>query len=245
VTVYLVGAGPGDPELITVRGARLLASADVVVHDRLAIPLLTLIGPTAELIDVGKAAGHVPIPQEEINAILIESGRRSACVVRLKGGDPFVFGRGTEELEALTAAGVPVDVVPGVSSPLGAPAVAGIALTIRGISQSFTVITGHEDPMNTANDRWRALAALGETIVVLMGATRIGSIAARLLSEGMPADTPVAAIYAPTTGSQKVSLWTLRTVGDELHHAPTTFVIGEVVRRQVVVGNKFDPGRSL
>jgi uroporphyrin-III C-methyltransferase len=235
MTVYLVGAGPGDPELITVRGARLLAAADIVIYDRLAIPLLTLVGPTAELIDVGKAPSHVPIPQEEINVILIESGRRSPCVVRLKGGDPFVFGRGAEELEALTAAGVAVDVVPGVSSSLGAPAVAGISLTVRGIAQSFTVITGHEDPLKTAKDRWRALAGLGETIVVLMGATRIGSIAERLLREGMPGDTPVAAIYAATTGSQKVSLSTLQTVGDEPHRAPTTFVIGEVVSRQVVL----------
>jgi len=235
VTVYLVGAGPGDPELITVRGARLLASADVVVHDRLAIPLLTLVGPTAELIDVGKAAGHAPIPQGEINAILIETGRRCPCVVRLKGGDPFVFGRGAEELEALTAAGVPVDVVPGISSSLGAPAVAGISLTIRGVSQSFTVITGHEDPKDTTREPWRALAALDETIVVLMGATRIGPIAARLLEEGMPPGTPVAAIYAATTSSERVSLWTLQTVGDEPHHAPTTFVIGEVVRRQVTL----------
>jgi uroporphyrin-III C-methyltransferase len=245
MTVYLVGAGPGDPELITVRGARLLAAADVVVYDRLAIPLLTLVGSTAELIDVGKAPGHVPIPQEEINAMLIDSGRRGSCVVRLKGGDPFVFGRGAEELGALVGAGVPVEVVPGISSSLGAPAVAGISLTIRGISQSFTVITGHEDPLSAGNDRWRALAALGETIVVLMGATRIGSIAACLLREGLPADTPVAAIYAATTGSQKVSLWTLQTVGDEPHDAPTTFVIGEVVRRQVILGNDVGPGRSL
>jgi uroporphyrin-III C-methyltransferase len=235
VTVYLVGAGPGDPELITIRGARLLGSADVIVHDRLAIPLLALAGPNAELIDVGKARGSAPIPQGEINAILVEVGRRSPCVVRLKGGDPFVFGRGAEELEALTAARVPVDVVPGISSALGAPAGAGISLTIRGVAQSFTVITGHEDALDVRGQRWRSLATLGGTIIVLMGATRIGSIADRLMEEGLPNDTPVAAIHAAATSSEKVTLWTLNTVGNQAHRAPTTFVIGDVVRRQVTL----------
>jgi uroporphyrin-III C-methyltransferase len=235
VTVYLVGAGPGDPDLVTVRGARLLASADVVVHDRLAVPLLVLVNPEAELIDVGKARGETPVPQDQINAILIEAGRQHSCVVRLKGGDPFVFGRGAEELEALAAAGVSADVVPGISSALAAAAGVGISLTIRGVAQSFTVITGHEDPTNEAQGQWRALATLGGTIVVLMGATRIGSIAARLLSEGMSADTPVAAIFAATTNSEVVSLWTLDSVGDVAHKAPTTFVIGSVVSRQVTL----------
>jgi siroheme synthase len=167
--------------------------------------------------------------------LVVEVGRRSPCVIRLKGGDPFVFGRGAEELEALTAARVPVDVVPGISSALGAPGGTGISLTIRGVAQSFTVITGHENGLDVTGQPWRSLATLGGTIVVLMGATRIGSIAARLMEEGLPSDTPVAAIHAAGTSSEKVTLWTLKTVGDEAHRAPTTFIIGNVVHRQVTL----------
>lgn len=237
MTVYLVGAGPGDPELITLRGARVLASADVVVYDRLAEPLLSLASPHAERIDVGKAPGVSPVSQEQINAILIERGRRFDCVVRLKGGDPFVFARGAEELSALASAGVACDVVPGISSALGAPVTAGISLTVRGVSQSFTVITGHEDPRGVSRQRWEALANLGGTVVVLMGAANIGELAARLVEAGLPAETPVAAIYAAATNFERISICTLNTVGDVPHAAPTTFVIGEVVRRRVVLSH--------
>lgn len=232
MTVYLVGAGPGDPELITVRGARLLAAADVVVHDRLAAPLLAYAKHGAELIDVGKASGWVPVRQKEINAILVEQGRRRRCVVRLKGGDPFVFARGAEEAEALAAAGVPFEVVPGVTSALAAPAAAGIPLTARGSAQSFTVLTGHEDPLSVPEQRWRAIADLGGTVVILMGAGRIAEIAARLIGAGLSAETPVAAIQAATTGDQRITISSLAEIGESRHLPPVTFVIGEVVLRR-------------
>ena len=232
MTVFLVGAGPGDPELITVRGARLLGSADVVVHDRLAAPLLPLARTGAELIDVGKAPGSAPVPQDEINAILVERGRSRDCVVRLKGGDPFVFAHGAEELAALTEAGIAFDVVPGVSSALGAPSAAGIPLTVRGVAQSFTVLSGHEDPGEVPERRWRAIADLAGTVVVLMGAARIGAIAARLLEAGISPETPVAAVHAATTGTEAVSVSRLDAVGATHHRSPTTFVIGDVVARR-------------
>ena len=229
MSVYLVGAGPGDPELITVRGARLLAAADVVVHDRLAAPLLFLANPEAELIDVGKAPGAAPIAQGEINAILVEHGRRRGCVVRLKGGDPFVFARGAEEVEALCDAGIPFEIVPGVTSALAAPAAAGIALTARGSAQSFTVITGHEDPRGVPDQRWRAVAQLGGTVVVLMGAAHIAHIAARLIDAGLSPDTPVAAIASATRSDQHILVSSLENIGNTRHRPPVTFVIGEVV----------------
>jgi uroporphyrin-III C-methyltransferase len=233
MTVYLVGAGPGDPELITVRGARLLGGAEVVVHDRLAAPLLALARPGAELVNVGKARGSTPVPQEEINAILVEAGRRQGCVVRLKGGDPFVVARGGEEAEALAAAGVSFDVVPGVSSVLGAPAAAGIPITKRGVAQSFTVLTGHEDPALWPDERWDAIAGVSGTILVLMGADHIGEIAQRLVKSGLGAQTPVAAIHAATTSRESISVSSLGEVGDGRYRSPTTFVIGEVVRHRL------------
>ncbi len=232
MTVYLVGAGPGDPELITVRGARLLASADVVVHDRLAVPLLDLVRRGAQLIDVGKSPGSAPVRQDEINELIVELGRRYECVVRLKGGDPFVLARGAEELAALVEADVPFSVVAGISSALGAPASAGIPLTVRGLTQSFTVLTGHEDPTTVPPRRWQALVDLQGTIVVLMGAARIGKIADRLIVAGLPSDTPVAAIHSATTPSQRVSVSSLGEIGATEHQSPVTFVIGEVVRRR-------------
>jgi len=232
VTVYLIGAGPGDPELITVRGARLLASADVVVHDRLAAPLLGLVRHGSELIDVGKMPGTAAVQQDEINAILVERGRRHECVVRLKGVDPFVLAHGAEEVAALAAAEVPFDVVPGISSALGAPAAAGIPLTVRGLTQSFTVLAGHEDPMQVPNRRWQALADLAGTIVILMGAARIDKIAARLIEAGLPSETPVAAIHAATTSAERIAVSSLGEIGAVQHLSPTTLVIGEVVSRR-------------
>lgn len=228
MTVYLVGAGPGDPELISVRGARLLGRADVVVYDRLARPLLELAASSAELVDVGKAPGSAPVPQTTINRLLVDYGRSHACVVRLKGGDPFVFARGAEEAEALLAARVPFQVVPGISSALAAPAAAGVPLTLRGSARSFTVLTGHEDPDKAPSGYWDALVALGGTIVVLMGAARIDKIAQRLLSAGLPPATPAIAIHAATTGSEKLHRSTLETIGGEPVSSPATFVIGPV-----------------
>ena len=171
MTVYLVGAGPGDPGLITVRGAELLAAADVVVHDRLsAASLLDLAPASAERIDVGKSPDGPSVPQERINELLVEHGRAGRRVVRLKGGDPFVFARGGEEAAALDAAGVDYEVVPGITSAIAAPAYAGIPVTMRYSSTTFTVVTGHEDPSKQRTDvDWEALARVGGTIVILMG----------------------------------------------------------------------------
>lgn len=230
MTVYLVGAGPGDPGLVTVRGAELLRSAAVVVYDRLASPaLLALVPEGAELVAAGKRPSQVDITQEQINQILIERGRRFDCVVRLKGGDPFVFGRGGEEAEALAAAGIPFEVVPGVTSAIGAPAYAGIPVTHRGVSTHFTVVTGHEDP--TQDDirvDWHALARLGGTLVVLMGARRIGDIAARLIEGGRAPDTPVAAVRRGTRNDQTTIRATLATIGDAGVKAPSAIVVGDV-----------------
>ncbi|MDA8341099.1 MAG: uroporphyrinogen-III C-methyltransferase [Actinomycetota bacterium] len=228
MTVHLVGAGPGDPELISVRGARLLAEADVVLFDRLARPLVALASPGAELVDVGKAPGAAPVPQEEINRLLVEHGRRRDCVVRLKGGDPLVFGRGGEEAEALIAAGIDVAIVPGISSVLAAPGAAGVPLTHRGVSRSFTVLAGHEDPDEWAPGTPEALVALGGTIVVLMGAARMSGIARRLVEAGMAPETPVAAVRAATTDAEEVRRCTLGTIGEGLLGSPSLFVVGDV-----------------
>lgn len=234
MTVYLVGAGPGDPELITLRGARLLAEAEVVVYDRLAAPVVGLAGPAALLVDVGKfpappgtRSGHAA-EQEEISRLLVDYGRRYHRVVRLKGGDPLVFAHGAEELLALRDAGIPAEVVPGVSAVLAAPAAAGIPLTIRSVASSFTVLTGHEDPDTIPMERFRALAALGGTIEVLMGARTIGAIASCLVAAGMPGATPVVAVRGATTSDEVVARTTLAGVARLRLPAPVVYVIGEV-----------------
>ncbi|MEA2825687.1 MAG: uroporphyrinogen methyltransferase / synthase, partial [Actinomycetota bacterium] len=228
MTVYLVGAGPGDPGLITVRGAQVLARADVVVHDRLAeASLLDQAPATAERIDVGKSPGG-PVRQDEINALLVERGRAGQAVVRLKGGDPFVFGRGGEEAAALLAAGVPFEVVPGISAAVGVPAYAGIPVTHRGLSTSFTVVTGHSRHTVDDDIDWDALARVGDTLVVLMGVAHRAEIASRLMAGGAPAETPVAAVRWGTRPDQR----TIRTTLGELHacplEPPVTLVIGQV-----------------
>ncbi len=228
MTVFLVGAGPGDPGLITVRGAQVLARADVVVHDRLAeASLLDLAPATAERIDVGKSPGG-PVRQDEINALLVERGRAGQAVVRLKGGDPFVFGRGGEEAAALLAAGVPFEVVPGISAAVGVPAYAGIPVTHRGLSTSFTVVTGHSRHKVDDDIDWEALARVGDTIVVLMGVAHRAEIAHRLMAGGAPSDTPVAAVRWGTRPDQR----TIRTTLAELHacplEPPVTLIIGQV-----------------
>ncbi|MFM8303527.1 MAG: uroporphyrinogen-III C-methyltransferase [Actinomycetota bacterium] len=230
MTVYLVGAGPGDPGLLTRRGAELLARADVVVHDRLGTAdLLDLARPEAERISAGKAPGQVDLTQDEINAVLVEKGRAGLEVVRLKGGDPFVFGRGGEEAEALAAAGVPFEVVPGITSAIGAPAYAGIPVTHRGRSTHFTVVTGNEDPTKAGTDvDWDALARVGGTLVILMGAARIGAIADRLMGAGLPPDTPVAAVRNGTRPDQRTVRATLATVATAGVKAPSAIVVGAV-----------------
>lgn len=229
MTVYLVGAGPGDPGLLTVRGAELLAEADVVVHDRLiAHELLARVPAEAVLIDVGKAPG-TPSRQVEINAALIEHGRAGRCVVRLKGGDPFVLGRGGEEAEALREAGVDYEVVPGVSSAFAAPAAAGIPVTHRGLATSVTVVTGTvgEHPTARAVD-WDAFGRAGGTLVILMGMRERAEIADRLMEAGRPPDTPVAVVHWGATTRQRVVRSTLDGLAAVDLPAPAAIVIGPV-----------------
>ncbi len=226
--VALVGAGPGDPGLLTVRGAEALAAADVVVHDRLAEPaLLELAPPGAERIDVGKSPGG-PVAQEAINALLVAQARAGRRVVRLKGGDPFVFGRGGEEAAALAAAGVPFEVVPGITSAVAVPAYAGVPLTHRGLSTSFTVVTGHSRHRPDRPVDWEALARAGDTIVVLMGVAHRAEIAERLVAAGRPPDTPVLAVRWGTRAAQRSVRTTLAGLAAAALEPPVTMVIGAV-----------------
>lgn len=227
MTVSLVGAGPGDPDLLTMKAARLLAAAEVVVHDALVGDgVLALIPEHVERIDVGKRVGK-PVPQEMISALLVELGRQGKRVVRLKGGDPFVFGRGGEEAVALQDAGLDFEVIPGITSSIAAPAAAGVPVTHRGVSAAFTVVTGHRRPGEPDVD-WRSLAKVGGTIVVLMGVTHRDAIAAALRDGGLAADTPVAAIRSATTDHQHVVRCQLDELGRADIESPATIVIGAV-----------------
>ena len=229
MTVYLVGAGPGDPDLITVRGAEVLSRADVVVYDRLsASSLLELAPATAECISVGKTPGHASVPQDDINALLVEKGKAGLEVVRLKGGDPFVFARGGEEAAVLRDAGVPFEVVPGITSAVAVPAYAGIPLTHRGMATSFTVVTGQEAPWAATETDWEAVARVGGTIVVLMGVATRAQIAARLMAGGLVPETPVASVQWGTRPDQRTVRTTLAGLGDAVIEAPATIVIGAV-----------------
>lgn len=230
MTVFLVGAGPGDPGLLTLRGAELLRHADVVVYDRLAHPsLVDLVPADAERIYVGKAPGKVELRQEDINALLVERGLAGHAVVRLKGGDPFVFGRGGEEAEALEAAGVAFEVVPGITSAIAGPAYAGIPVTHRGVSTHVTIVTGHEDPAKGATDvDWHALARVGGTLVILMGAGHIADIASRLIDGGRAPSTPVAAVRWATRTDQRTTRATLGTIAALGVESPSVIVVGEV-----------------
>jgi len=228
MTVYLVGAGPGDPGLLTRRGAEVLGTAEVVVFDRLvSAAALALAPPTAVFLDVGKRPGEQH-RQEEIHALLVEHGA-DRRVVRLKGGDPFVFGRGSEEVEALRSAGIAYEVVPGVSSALAVPAAAGVPVTHRGLSSSVTVVTGHVgDPSSPGAVAWEALGGIGGTLVILMGMENRAEIARRLMTGGRSPQTPVAVIQWGTTAAQRSARVTL----DGLHAVdlgpPATIVVGAV-----------------
>jgi uroporphyrin-III C-methyltransferase len=227
VSVALVGAGPGDPDLLTVKAARLLATAEVVVHDALVgSGVLDLVPSGVELIDVGKRPGRA-VPQEMISALLVELGRQGKHVVRLKGGDPFVFGRGGEEALALLEAGVPFEVVPGITSSVAAPAAAGIPVTHRGVSAAVTVVTGHRRAGEPDVD-WRSLARVGGTIVVLMGVSERGAIAAELLAGELAGDTPVAAIERATTDAERVVRCRLDDLASTPVDSPAVIVIGPV-----------------
>ena len=235
MTVHLVGAGPGDPELLTVRAANLLGQADAVVYDRLVDPaVIELAPPWAELIGVGKTPGAPSPSQDEINAVLVDRGRRYACVVRLKGGDPFVFGRGGEEASALRAAGLEVEVVPGVTSAVAAPAAAGIPVTLRGVSSGFTVVTAHQDPTSPQWLNWDALAQTGTTLVILMGAARTEQIADQLRAGGMADDIPVAVISAATTRRQRIVRTDLAGLRRLRAASPATIVVGAVAAADVL-----------
>jgi uroporphyrin-III C-methyltransferase/precorrin-2 dehydrogenase/sirohydrochlorin ferrochelatase len=237
-SVALVGGGPGDPDLITVRGRRLLAEADVVVTDSLGPrELLEALPAGVEVIEAGKARDSHTLPQDEINTLLVSLAQQGKRVVRLKGGDPFVFGRGGEELAACIAAGVACEVVPGITSAIAVPAAAGIPVTHRTLARQFTVVTGHEDL------DWDRLAAVGGTLVILMGATRVERIAKELITAGLAASTPVAVVENGTLPSQRTTTGTLDDIGDLATsvgvRAPAVLVIGEVAA--LAVGH--DSGR--
>jgi uroporphyrinogen III methyltransferase / synthase len=235
-TVYLVGAGPGDAGLLTMRGAELLGRADVVVYDALVNPDLLRLAPKgAEIIYAGKRAKAHAVPQEELNQLLIAKARAGKCVVRLKGGDPYIFGRGGEEAERLAEAAVPFEVIPGISSVVAGPNYAGIPLTHREHCSSFTVITGHEDPAkNEPAIDWAQVARTPGTKVILMGAERIRQIADQLVAHGLGAGTPVAMVRWGTTGRQQSIQGTLATIADAAvradFSAPAVTVIGDVVK---------------
>lgn len=231
MTVYLVGAGPGDPGLLTVRGRDVLRRADVVLYDRLSVAsLLDLAPESAELISVGKTPKAPSTPQAEINRLLVEKGGEGLTVVRLKGGDPFVFSRGGEEAAVLAEAGVPFEIVPGVSSAIAAPAYAGVPVTHRGVATSFTVVTGHEDPWAATETDWDAVARIGGTIVVLMGVATRGEIARRLIAAGRDPDTPIASVQWGTRPEQRTIRTTLGALGSDDIASPAVIVIGDVAR---------------
>jgi uroporphyrin-III C-methyltransferase len=234
-SVVLVGGGPGDPELITVRGHRALAQADVVVADHLApLSLLASLPTDVEVIDASKLPRGRSMAQEQINALLVERALEGKRVARLKGGDPFVFGRGMEELEACVAAGIPVEVVPGVTSAIGVPALAGIPVTHRGLTHEFVVVSGHLPPGHPQSlVDWSAIGRLRGTVVVLMGVDTAPAIAAALVEHGRAPDTPVAVVSDGSTPTQRSVRTTLAglagTMSDEEIRPPAVWVVGEVV----------------
>lgn len=235
-TVYLVGAGPGDPSLLTLRGAELLRRADVVIYDVLAnADLLRLAPTTAEFISRGSRGTEKALSQEQLNALMISKAREGKCVVRLKGGDPYIFGRGGEEAVELAAAGVPFEVVPGVSSIVAAPNYAGIPLTHRDHCSTFTVLTGHEDPDKESSDlNFEQIAHIPGTKVILMGLKRLRELTETLIAAGMSRETPVAIVHRGTTGSQQSIEGTLSTIAaiaaEKKISAPAITIIGDVVK---------------
>ncbi|MAG35610.1 MAG: uroporphyrinogen-III C-methyltransferase [Dehalococcoidia bacterium] len=245
MTVYLVGAGPGDPKLLTLRGRELLECAEVVLHDHLVDRrVLDFARPQAQRIyvrELGRGNGQAPgvTTQDQINAALIAYGRQGKTVVRLKGGDPFVFGRGGEEASALAEAGVPYEVVPGVTSAVAVPAAAGIPVTQRGMASSVAIVTGHEAPHKgpgAATVDWAALATATDTLVVLMGLGRLEERAQTLIAHGRPPDTPAAVIANGTWPGQRTVTGRLDEIADRVADAglqsPAVIVVGEVVHQR-------------
>ncbi len=229
--VWLVGAGPGDPDLLTVKALNLLKAADVVVHDRLTPPaILDLAGPNARLIDVGKRKARHTLPQDDINALLVGLAREGLTVIRLKGGDPFIFGRGGEELQACRAAGVDCHVVPGVSAGLAAGAMAGAPLTHRGLAQSVTFVTGHAASGGEPDLDWASLARANQTVVIYMGLTTAASIAGRLIQAGRQPSTPVLVVEQASLPDEHRILTSLADLGRDVEglDGPAILIVGEV-----------------
>jgi uroporphyrin-III C-methyltransferase len=239
--VYLVGAGPGDPELLTRKAERLIKGADVILFDALVGEGIKELFPRGtKLVDVGKRADDHAYPQEEINRMLVAAASEHKTVVRLKGGDPYVFGRGGEEAEALRKAGIEVEVVPGITSAIAVPEHAGIPVTHRGCASAVTLITGHEDPAKGESAvNFKALAQMQGTIVILMGVSRLKDNVEALLANGKPRDTPVAIIERGTTPRERVTAGTLGNIVGlaELRevHSPAIIVVGEVVRLRSIL----------
>ncbi len=248
--VYLVGAGPGDPGLMTLKGKALLECADVVVYDALVSPqILAMINPNAEQINAGKRKGMHSLVQEDITQLLVNKAQSGGCIVRLKGGDPFIFGRGGEEMEDLVAAGVPVEVVPGITSGIAAPAYAGIPLTHRHYSSSVTFVTGHE---GTGKYRpavnWHAIAHGSETIVIYMGIHNLPYIVRQLLAADLSHTTPIALIRWGTRPEQAELRGTLETIVQQVEaigfSAPAIAVIGQVVHLHAILADCRPPQSS-
>ena len=247
--VYLVGAGPGDPELLTLKAMRLIQQADVVVYDRLVSQeIIAMIPPGATRIDVGKQPRQHPVPQVEINAMLVRLARKDRMVVRLKGGDPYTFGRGSEEALALVEQGVSCEVVPGITSASGCAAAAGIPLTHRGVATGVRYVTGHCRDNAALELDWDGLVDPKTTLVVYMAVANIRQIAARMMARGALPETPVAAIASGTTPQQKVILARLDGIADRLAEAdlagPVLFVIGQVVSLSMQIQG-IDDGRQV
>jgi uroporphyrin-III C-methyltransferase len=241
--IYLVGAGPGDPELITVKGRRLIERADVIVHDSLiGMELLSCAGPDVEIIDVGKRGGKHKAEQEEINDILVAKAKEGKLVVRLKGGDPFLFGRGGEEVEELRRAGAKVHLVPGVSSSIAAPGLAGVPVTHRDAASMVTMVTGHESAAKEEEVLdWSKLASLDGTLVIMMGMSQLRRNMARLLKHGKDASTPVAVISNGSRPEQRSVLGTVADIADICERegitSPAVVVVGQAARYQKILGD--------
>jgi uroporphyrin-III C-methyltransferase len=232
--VHLVGAGPGDPELLTLRAARLLAQADVVVYDYLVSPeVMDLVAPTAQRIYAGKQRNRHSLPQESINALLVRLARQGRDVVRLKGGDPFIFGRGGEEMQALAEAGIAIEVVPGITAACGVSCYAGIPLTHRDYAQACVFVTGHLQDGTTGLD-WAALARPRQTVVIYMGLGALDEICAKLVAHGVSAEMPAAVVEKGTTLDQRVVTGNLCNLASRVTagglESPCLIIVGEVVR---------------
>ncbi|HUG44197.1 MAG TPA: uroporphyrinogen-III C-methyltransferase [Acidobacteriota bacterium] len=248
--VFLVGAGPGDPDLLTVKASRLLAKAEVVVHDRLIDPrVLELVNPQAEVVSVGKKGGHYDFPQQRIHELLVRRARSGKSVVRLKGGDPYLFGRGGEEALHLLGEGIRFEVVPGVSSAFAVPAGAGIPLTQRRYSSSVAVVTGHQEPESENAVRWDLLAEGAETLVVLMPLQNLRTIVSKLVLHGKSLDTPAAIIQSGTWREQRQIYSTLREIVGKAERekigSPAVLIVGKVVELGVLLSGRQAPHSSI